>query len=84
MSDAVHRACARVVGDLVGTVVRTPIEAGGHPEDVVILLTGVVAGVLSAVTLPGEERAILHHMVQDALERIPELRLKTVEPAGNA
>ena len=72
----------RLAGQIVASIVKPPLEAGGNETDVLVLLESVIVGtVLTIVKLGGDER-VLDAVIERARERLAEIRLDGIEPKG--
>ena len=77
----------RLAGEIVASIVRPPIAAGGDYSDVMVLLESVVVGVcaVTARMRPGlSAEAVLELLVNGARTRLPDVRLASLEPEGAA
>lgn len=74
----------KLAGEIIATIVRPPIEAGGGMIDVLILLESVILGVMLIGVRMGGDEIVLDEVVARVKERLAELRLGDVPPAGNA
>lgn len=74
----------RVAGEIVKSIVKPPLEAGGDMTDVLIILESVILGVmLMAVKLGGDDK-VLDLTFERVRERLAEQRLGKIETAGTA
>lgn len=74
----------QLVGEIVGQIVKPPIDAGGDMQDVLVLLEGVVAGViLFGVKMGGDER-VLDVLIEGVKVRLARARLHDVSVSGQA
>lgn len=74
----------KIVGDIVRSIVKPPLDAGGSYTDVMVVLESVVVGVvLMGVRLGGDEK-VLDAMMAAAKIRLAEMRLKDIETKGKA
>ncbi len=74
----------RLAGQIVASIVRPPIEAGGAYTDVMILAESVLVGVALACIKLGGDNVVLDVMFERAKERLSEIRLGDIEPAGRS
>lgn len=74
----------RLAGQIVASIVRPPLEAGGTTTDVMVLFESVVVGVSLAVIKLGGDEAVLDVVLKGARERLAEIRLKPIKPEGSA
>lgn len=74
----------RLAGQIVASIVRPPMVAGGGPTDVLVLLESVVTGVLTAVVKLGGEGPVLDVFIDGVRERMARIRLEDIRPAGRA
>lgn len=74
----------RIAGEIVASIVRPPIEAGGTMLDVMVVLESVVTGViLAGVRMGGDER-VLDTLVEGVKARLANQRLGPATPHGQA
>lgn len=74
----------RIVRDIVASIVKPPLTAGGQFTDVLIVLESVILGVvLMAVKLGGDDK-VLDLVVERVKERLAEQRLGKIKTAGSA
>lgn len=74
----------RLAGEIVKSIVKPPLEAGGTMIDVMVLLESVVVGVvLAGVKLGGDEK-VLDKLVEGAKQRLAEMRLGGAPTGGAA
>lgn len=72
------------VGDIVKAIVKPVLESGGGATDIMVLTESVVIGVaLMCIKLGGDE-AVLDVMLAGAKQRLAEIRLTDLNPAGEA
>lgn len=72
----------RVAGEIVKSIVKPPLDAGGGMTDVLIVLESVILGVmLFAVKLGGDDK-VLDFLVERVKRRLAEQRLGGIPPAG--
>jgi hypothetical protein len=74
----------RIVGDIVRSIVKPPIEAGGSHVDVLILLESVVVGVCAFAVKMGGDEKVLDVVIDGARGRLAEMRLGSAKPEGSA
>lgn len=73
----------RIAGEIVASIVKTPLDAGGKVTDVMVLLETVIVGVcLACVRLGGDDK-VLDVVLERARARLAEQRLGNLEAAGN-
>lgn len=74
----------RIVGEIVASIVKPPLENGGEYTDVLIVLESVIVGVvLMAVKLGGDQK-VLDLVVERVKERLAKQRLGDISTAGSA
>lgn len=74
----------RIAGDIVKSIVKPPLDAGGEFTDVLIVLESVILGVmLVAVKLGGDDK-VLDLIMERVKERLAEQRLGKIDTAGTA
>lgn len=74
----------RIAGDIVASIVKPPLEAGGQFTDVLIVLESVIVGViLMGVKLGGDEK-VLDVVMERAKQRLAEQRLGGIHTEGHA
>lgn len=74
----------RLAGQIVASIVKPPLEAGGQMTDVLVLLESVILGVvLMGVKLGGDE-IILDEVMTHVKERLAEQRLGGLATEGMA
>lgn len=74
----------RLAGQIVASIVRPPLQAGGTVLDVMVLFESVVVGVSLAVIKLGGDDAVLDVVLDRARERLAEIRLTPIKPQGSA
>jgi hypothetical protein len=74
----------RLAGEIVASIVKPPIAAGGEFTDVLILLESVIVGVCAVAVKVGGDEVVLDVVVDGARQRLAEMRLGAVEPGGSA
>lgn len=75
----------KLAGDVVKTIVKTPLEAGGQMSDALVILESVVLGVVLVATKYGyPEDVTLDELTKHVRERLDELRLAAVKTLGSA
>jgi hypothetical protein len=72
----------KLAGQIVASIVRPPIEAGGTFTDVMILTESVLVGVAAACIKLGGDNLVLDTMVNAAKERLAEMRLGDLPTMG--
>jgi hypothetical protein len=74
----------RIAPEIVKSIVRPPLDAGGSMTDLLILLESVILGVvLMGVKLGGDDK-VLDLVVERVKERLAEQRLGKIETSGSA
>lgn len=73
-----------IAGQIVASIVKPPIEAGGDFVDVLVLLESVIMGVMLATARLGGDELLLDKVVERVKERLAEQRLGGMEMAGRA
>lgn len=76
-----HNALA---GQIVASIVRPPMEAGGSFEDVLILTESVILGVILTVVKLGGDEIVLDTVIERVKQRLAENRLKDIDTKGTA
>ena len=84
MSDTQSEIHNRLAGQIVASIVKPPLEAGGNLTDVLVLMESVVTGVLSAVVKLGRDGPVLDLFIEGVRERMANIRLKDLPPAGRS
>lgn len=78
----------RLVGEIVASIVKPPLEHGGDIKDIMVLLESVVAGVLLAAVKLGGDNIVLDVLIEGVKARATEIlaskRLGSIDPAGRA
>jgi hypothetical protein len=78
----------RLAGQIVASIAKPPLEAGGTVIDVLVLLESVVAGVLVVAVRTGGDNIVLDAVIDGVRDRakqiLAEQRLGPVETAGRA
>lgn len=74
----------RLAGQIVASIVRPPIEAGGDITDVMVLTESVLAGVILTVVRPGGDEVVLDVLFANVKRRLAEIRLGRIETGGSA
>lgn len=74
----------RLAGQIVASIVRPPLEAGGEFSAVLVLLESVIFGVVLAGVKLGGDEIILDEVVAAVKRRLAEHRLSNINTAGTA
>ena len=74
----------QIAGQIVASIVKPPIEAGGDYKDVLIVLESVIMGVMLVTARLGGDEIVLDTVVERVKERLAEKRLGDIETAGRA
>jgi hypothetical protein len=74
----------RLAGEIVASIVKPPLEAGGGPTDVLVLLESVILGVTLTLVKLGGDEAVLDAVVVRVKERLAEHRLGNIRTKGTA
>jgi hypothetical protein len=74
----------RLAGELVKTIVETPIEAGGKMTDVLVLLESVVTGVLTVAIKMGGDDSVIPIFNKNIKDRMAYIRILQMPPAGTS
>lgn len=74
-ADAMTILHNRKAGEIVRTIVKPTLEAGGTPGDCLVLLESVAVGVILATAQPGNEQALIDALMQGIEMRVHELKL---------
>lgn len=83
MSDqsALHN---RLAGQIVASIVKPPLEAGGQFTDVLVLLESVIVGVLLMGVKLGGDEIVFDSLMERVKGRLAELRLKDIKTEGRS
>lgn len=73
----------RLAGQIVASIVRPPIQAGGSHTDVLVLMESVVVGVMLTCAKLGGDEIVLDVVVDGIKQRLAEARLGPLEPGGH-
>lgn len=74
----------KAAGEIVASIIRPTMLAGGTTEDVMVLTESVLVGVaLATIKLGGDEK-VLDAMFEAAKQRLAEIRLKDLPAGGRA
>lgn len=84
MAEAQYDIHNRIAGEIVASIVRPPVDAGGSYTDVLVVLESVVVGVMLVVAKLGGDEVLLDTMVKGAKQRLAELRLGDIGTKGSA
>lgn len=74
----------RIAPQIVASIVKPPLEAGGEFKDVLIVLESVIVGVMLAGVKLGGDTKVLDLVIERVRERLAKARLAPIEPAGRA
>jgi hypothetical protein len=74
----------RIAGEIVASIVRPPLEAGGGPTDVLVVLESVIGGVFLALVKLGGDVPVIEAVTERAKERLTKLRLTNLPTSGEA
>ena len=74
----------RLADQIVASIVRPPLEAGGQFTEVLALLESVIVGVILAGVKVGGDEIVLDEVVLHVKERLAEHRLGDIPAAGNS
>lgn len=74
----------RIAPKAVEMIVAEPLLAGGGPTDVMVVLETVIVGVCEAVVRLGGDYKVLDVVIAGARQRLAEIRLLPIKPAGSA
>jgi len=74
----------RLAGEIVESIVRPPLEAGGEFTDVLVLLESVILGVVLVTVKLGGDEIVLDEVMKHVKERLAERRLGGLPPEGSA
>lgn len=72
----------RLAGQIVASIVKPPLAAGGTETDVLILLESVIVGTVLAIVKLGGDEKVLDVVIERVRERLAEIRLGDIEPRG--
>ena len=64
----------RLAGQIIASIVKPPLEAGGSTSNVLILLESVIVGTVLACTKPGDGEIALDKVVDRAKARLAAIR----------
>jgi hypothetical protein len=84
MNEKQRRLHNELAGEIVKSIVRPPLEAGGSTTDVLILLESVITGVYAACVRLGGDPPVWSVMSQAIEERLAEMRLTDLPTAGQS
>ncbi len=84
MSEQQRELHNRLAGEIVKSIVKPLLETGGTTTDVLILLESVVTGVYAACVRLGGDPPVWSVMSERIEERLAEMRLKDLPPAGGS
>lgn len=74
----------RLAGQIVASIVKPPLEAGGQFTDVLVLLESVIVGVLLVGVKLGGDEIVFDAVVERVKQRLAELRLKDIKTEGRS
>lgn len=74
----------QIVGPIVSSIVKPPIEAGGSVTDVMVVLESVVLGVMIATGRLGMSSEAVDVLAKAVKRRLCEVSALDGEPAGRA
>ncbi|MPZ58474.1 MAG: hypothetical protein GEU91_18675 [Rhizobiales bacterium] len=74
----------RMAGEIVRSIVKPPLDAGGQMTDVLVLLESVVLGVILVAVKMGGDEIVLDTLVDGVKKRLAEQRLGPITTAGSA
>ncbi len=60
----------RIAGQIVASIVKPPLEAGGGPTDVLVLLESVIFGVVLAIVKLGGDEVVLDAVMKRVKGRL--------------
>lgn len=73
----------KIAGQIVASIVKPPLDAGGSFTDVLVVLESVILGViLVSVKLGGDDK-VLDLVMERVKERLAQQRLGKIETVGN-
>lgn len=73
----------RLAGEIVASIVKPPLKAGGGYPDVLVLLESTIVGVMLVVAKLGGDEIVLDTVVDNAKKRLAELRLGGLPTKGS-
>lgn len=82
MNDEMSRLHNKLAGEIVASIVKAVVGAGGNLSDILVLTESVIVGVALAVIKLGGDDKVLDVMLAAAKERLAEIRLR--ETRGSA
>lgn len=74
----------RIAGEIVASIVKPPLEAGGKFTDVLVVLESVVVGVMLVGVKLGGDEIVLDTLVAGVKKRLAEQRLGDLPAAGRS
>lgn len=74
----------KLAGEIVRSIVKPPLEAGGQFTDVLVLLESVVVGVLLAGVRLGGAEIVADTVFDRVRTRLAELRIGPIPTEGRA
>lgn len=85
MSESQHEIHNRLAGQIVASIVKPPLEAGGQMTDVLVLLESVVTGVILVASKQNGTTFVFDKLIEGVTARLAEHRLGNNAPtAGTA
>ena len=73
-----------LAGQIVASIVRPPLDAGGTQENVLLLLESVIVGSVLALVKLGGDEIVLDEVIHRVKARLSVIRLNELKPAGHA
>jgi hypothetical protein len=72
------------IKNIVASIVKPPLEAGGDLTDVMVVMESVLTGVMLVGVRLGGDEAVLDLMVGQVKARLNEIRMSAVKAEGSA
>jgi len=79
-----HELHNKLSGQIVADIVRPMIVEGMTPTEALVLLESVIAGVFIAIVKLGGDEPVADKFIEGVKLRLAEIRLKNIEPWGQA
>ncbi len=74
----------RIAPEIVKSIIKPPLEAGGNVTDILILTETVLAGVILKIGGPGMDDVILNELTKNVRQRMADIRLRNLPTSGEA
>jgi hypothetical protein len=72
----------QIVGDIVKSIIRPPLDAGGEMTDVFVVLESVILGVILLSVKLGGDELVIDALMERVKARLAEQRLADIQPKG--